>query len=778
MAESFLGSISVGAPASPQTAPEDQPGDRSGLTKDALEVRTLQVGGMTCSSCVNTVERALNALPGVSATVNFATETAHVLMQPDVREKTLVDAVKRAGYEVKVIHDSSQIALHSKKSAVSFIFALLLTAPVFAISMFMSLHMKVSTWLDSQLTNYNIALPAAPTATWAAIILSAPVVLIIAYPIHKAALRNLAHPTMDNLVSLGSLTAFGWSIYAALTNSGDSYAEVAATVITFVILGRYLEAKAKKQASSALSTLLTLGVREVSVMRAGTTIQISIADLALGDEFIVKPGERIPTDGVVVSGSSEVNNALVTGESLPIKAEIGTNVIGGALNLNGLLIVKTLRIGSDSELARITAMVIGAQGVKVPIQRQVDRISAVFVPLVTTLAVITFFIWRQNGHPLAYSLSTAIAVIVIACPCALGLATPVALLVASGRGAQRGIVIAQPRALEIAGKIDTVLLDKTGTITTGEMAVLHFVAPASAAATLGARFQNIATERNIATSALSIEKLSTHPVAAAIATWALGQGSVAATVSEFQSTPGAGSAARIEIASEKPVVLIGSPAAVAHSTTTFAPELQSAITEWEREGLTLSVLAWDGVALAAFAVGDQIKADAAQGIAALVARGISPWLITGDNAQVGESVGAKVGIPAAQIISQATPEDKLNKVNQLRASGHCVLMVGDGVNDAAALAAADLSIAMGTGTETAMATSDITVMQQDFMSVNRALELSTQTLKIIKANLLWAFLYNVIAIPVAAAGLLTPMIAAGAMAASSLFVVSNSLRIK
>ena len=423
-------------------------------------------------------------------------------------------------------------------------------------------------------------------------------------------------------------------------------------------------------------------------------------------------------------------------------------------------------------------MVIGAQGVKVPIQRQVDRISAVFVPLVTTLAVITFLMWRQNGHPLAYSLSTAIAVIVIACPCALGLATPVALLVASGRGAQRGIVIAQPRALEIAGKIDTVLLDKTGTITTGEMAVLHFVAPASAAATLGARFQNIATERNIATSALSIEKLSTHPVAAAIATWALGQGGVAATVSEFQSTPGAGSAARIEIASEKPVVLIGSPAAVAHSTTTFAPELQSAITEWEREGLTLSVLAWDGVALAAFAVGDQIKADAAQGIAALVARGISPWLITGDNAQVGESVGAKVGIPAAQIISQATPEDKLNKVNQLRASGHCVLMVGDGVNDAAALAAADLSIAMGSGTETAMATSDITVLQRDFMSVNRALALSTQTLKIIKANLLWAFLYNVIAIPVAAAGLLTPMIAAGAMAASSLFVVSNSLRIK
>jgi Cu+-exporting ATPase len=724
------------------------------------------------------VERALNALPGVSATVNFATETAHVLMQPDVREKTLVDAVKRAGYEVMVIHDSSQIALHSKKSAVSFILALLLTAPVFAISMFMSLHMKVSTWLDSQLTNYNIALPAAPTATWAAIILSAPVVLIIAYPIHKAALRNLTHPTMDNLVSLGSLTAFGWSIYAALTNSGDSYAEVAATVITFVILGRYLEAKAKKQASSALSTLLTLGVREVSVMRAGATIQISIADLAFGDEFIVKPGERIPTDGVVVSGSSEVNNALVTGESLPIKAEIGTNVIGGALNLNGLLVVKTLRIGSDSELARITAMVIGAQGVKVPIQRQVDRISAVFVPLVTTLAVITFLMWRQNGHPLAYSLSTAIAVIVIACPCALGLATPVALLVASGRGAQRGIVIAQPRALEIAGKIDTVLLDKTGTITTGEMAVLHFVAPASAVATLGARFQNIATERNIATSALSIEKLSTHPVAAAIATWALGQGGVAAAVSEFQSTPGAGSAARIEIASERPVVLIGSPAAVAHSTTTFAPELQSAITEWEREGLTLSVLAWDGVALAAFAVGDQIKADAAQGIAALVARGISPWLITGDNAQVGESVGAKVGIPAAQIISQATPEDKLNKVNQLRASGHCVLMVGDGVNDAAALAAADLSIAMGTGTETAMATSDITVMQRDFMSVNRALELSTQTLKIIKANLLWAFLYNVIAIPVAAAGLLTPMIAAGAMAASSLFVVSNSLRIK
>jgi Cu+-exporting ATPase len=777
MAESFIGSISVGAPEPHATAIDEQPADRSGLINDALEVRTLQVSGMTCSSCVNTVERTLNAISGVTATVNFATETAHVLMQPDVNEKSLVDAVKRAGYKARVIHDSSQIALHSKKSAVSFILALLFTTPVFAISMFMSLHMKVSEWLDQQLLGLNIALPDAPTATWAAIFLSAPVVLIIAYPIHRAALRNFTHPTMDNLVSLGSLTAFGWSIYAAITNSGDSYAEVAATVITFVILGRFLEAKAKKQASSALSSLLALGVREVSVVRAGVTMTISITDLRIGDEFIVKPGERIPTDGIVVSGSSEVNNALITGESLPVSAEVGSKVIGGALNLNGLLVVKTERVGSDSELARITAMVIAAQGVKVPIQRQVDRISAIFVPLVTSLAILTFAIWLKNGHSLATSLSTAIAVIVIACPCALGLATPVALLVASGRGAQRGIVIAQPRALEIAAKIDTVVLDKTGTITSGEMSVAHVVTPTGAAVPLGARFQNIATLTNIATTAYSLENLSTHPVAQAIVKWAIAQGAIAAPVSEFQSTPGAGSAARIEIAGEKPVVLIGSPTAVAHSTTAFAPEIQSAITIWEQEGLTISVLAWDGVALGAFAVGDQIKSDAAAGIAALIAKGISPWLITGDNAQVGESVGRTVGIPASQIISHATPDDKLQKINQLREEGRHVLMVGDGVNDAAALAAADLSIAMGTGTETAMATSDITVMQRDFMSVNRALELSAHTLTIIKANLLWAFLYNVIAIPVAAAGLLTPMIAAAAMAASSLFVVSNSLRI-
>lgn len=746
--------------------------------KTALEPITLSLEGMTCSSCVTTIERTLNAIPGVSATVNFASETAHVMAPAEMNPKQLINAIKSAGYSATEVADPSQVALHSKKSTTALFFALLFTAPVLVISMMTSWHPAIDRWILVQLDQLNLLVPLYSPTSWLVIGLSAPVVLIIAWPIHRAGIRNFMHPTMDTLITLGSLTAFGWSIYANITGNGDVYAEVSATIILFVVAGRFLESRAKRRASSALSALLALGSKEVTVIRNGEMVQIPIDHLDVGDEFVAKPGERIATDGVVISGESAVDNSLLTGESKPVDVTPGAMVIGSSLNRNGRLVIRATRIGSDTELARITAMVVSAQGTKAPIQRLADRISAVFVPIVTLLSIGTFLTWHYTNHSLTQSISSAIAVLVIACPCALGLATPVALLVASGRGSQRGIVIREPKVLEVARKIDSVILDKTGTLTNGTMSLSQTLVVPAAGAVLGSNFKDLLREEVILSSALSIELHSDHPVATAIATSISTQGIKPTTVTEFSSTPGSGSAGRVNLGTNSPVVLIGSAVAVAHATTPFHQELTHAIFQAQEKGLTVSVLAWDGVALAMFAVGDEIKADAKKTIAELKEHGIDPWLVTGDSSQVAISVAREVGIDIDHVISGALPQDKVEKVKALQAKGHRVLMIGDGVNDAAALASADLSIAMGTGTDTAIATADIVVMRRDLGSVIDALNLSSKTLRIIRGNLAWAFLYNVIGIPVAALGALRPMYAAGAMAFSSLFVVTNSLRIK
>ena len=743
-----------------------------------LEPTTLSIEGMTCSSCVNAVEKALNSIEGVSATVNFATETAHILAPAEMDAKGFIKIVEKAGYSATLVTDAQSITLHSKKSARALFFASIFAIPAVAISMVMSWHHQIDMLIHEALDYFALAHPLYSPTAWAVIALSAPVVIFVAYPIHKAALRNLFHPTMDNLISMGSLAAFGWSIYANSTGVGDVYTEVAAGVIFFVILGRYLETRAKAKASNALSSLLALGSKDVTIIRGGFPLIVSIDQLQIGDEFEVRPGDRIATDGVVVSGESSVDNSMLTGESKPIEVGPGSQVIGASFNHNGRLIVRATRIGSDTELARITSMVITAQGTKAPIQRLADRISAVFVPIVTVLAIGTFAGWYFTGSSLTKSISIAITVLVIACPCALGLATPVALLVASGRGALRGIVIRQPRTLEVARKVDTVLFDKTGTLTEGVMNVQQSTISLDAGKTLGASFASILTEKNILASALAIESLDSHPVASSISKYTQSNGAIKGEVSDFSVTPGAGAAGRVRIADLSPVVLIGSPAAVAHSATAFHPSIKSAIEQGEADGFTVAVLAWDGVALAVFAVGDQLKDNAAQTVTSLRARGITPWLVTGDSTQVAANVASAVGIDSAYVVSHATPETKLEIVQRLKSEGRTVLMIGDGINDAAALTAADLSMAMGTGTDTAINSADITLMQTGLNNVIEALKLSTKTIKIIRLNMGWALIYNVIGLPIAAAGLLTPLYAAAAMAASSVLVVTNSLRIK
>ena len=753
------------------------------VTRSSLTPRTFSVSGMTCSSCVNTVEKSLNSMSGVSASVNFATETVHILAPAEVKTSELIKKIKSSGYGAVLIEDGAGPAMHNRKSGVALFFAILFAVPAIAVSMVMQWHERIDTEILLTLDYFNILPPLYSPTAWLAIGLTTPVILIVALPIHRAAIRNFFHPTMDSLISLGSFSAFGWSIYSNATGQGDVYTEVAAGVLLFVILGRHLESRAKRRASSALSALLALGSKEVTVLRKGLEVIIPISELQIGDDFVVKPGARIPTDGLVISGTSSVNNAMMTGESTPVEVGPGSRVIGASLNNNGRIIVRATRIGSDTELARITAMVVQAQGNKAPIQRLADRISAIFVPIVTVLAIATFFAWYYlgnagTGSSLADSSQIEITVLVIACPCAIGLATPVALLVASGRGANRGIVLRQPRALELARKVDVVVLDKTGTLTSGVMKVHEATIPSSAHKVLGATYAEFLNEKTILSTALSLELANDHPIAQAIASHSLSNGATRREVIEFTQTPGAGVAGRVLLGAISPVVLIGTPKAIAHSATTFDNEIESAIARAEESGHSVSVLAWDGVAIAVFATGDQVKPDAAATISALIDKGITPWLITGDNEESAGAIARTVGIKGEHVIARALPEEKLDRINALKSAGHTVLMIGDGINDAAALAAADLSMAMGTGTDSAISTADITLMRPELMSVVGALNLSKRTLKTIKVNLGWAFAYNVIGIPIAAAGALTPMYAAGAMAVSSLFVVGNSLTIK
>jgi P-type Cu+ transporter len=749
----------------------------------AVEPRTFSVSGMTCSSCVNTIEKSLNDIDGVSASVNFATETVHILAPAEVKSSEIIKRIKANGYGATLIENGANPALHNKKSGTALLFAIIFAVPAIAISMVDQWRANLDLQILDVLKSLNILPPLYSPTAWLAIGLTAPLIFIVAFPIHRAAIRNIFHPTMDSLISLGSLSAFGWSIYANSTGTGDVYTEVSAGVLLFVILGRHLESRAKRRASSALSTLLSLGAKEVIVLRNGLEVIIPISEIAIGDDFVVKPGARVATDGLVISGTSSVNNSLLTGESVPVEVSPGSRVIGASLNNNGRIIVRATRVGSDTELARITAMVVQAQGEKAPIQRLADKIAAIFVPLVTLLAIATFFGWyylgnNGAGNSVAVSIQTAITVLVIACPCALGLATPVALLVASGRGAARGIVLRQPRVLELARKVDVVVLDKTGTLTSGVMKVHDSTIPTSAHKVLGGGYAPFLNEKIILSSALSLELANDHPVGQAIVSHALAKGANRHEVVEFTQTPGAGVAGRVLLGTISPVVLIGTPKAIAHSATTFDPAISDAISRGEESGNSIAVMAWDGVAIAVFAIGDEVKTDAASTISAIVENGATPWLLTGDNEESANAVARLVGIKGENVIARALPEEKLARVSALKAAGHTVLMIGDGINDAAALAAADLSMAMGTGTDTAISSADITLMRPELMSVVDALTLSKRTLRTIKTNLGWAFIYNLIGLPIAAAGLLTPMYAAGAMAVSSLFVVTNSLRIK
>lgn len=744
--------------------------------------QTYSVSGMTCSSCVNTVERTLNEIPGVKASVNFASETVHIVAPADISSTDIIKKIKSAGYSAALLADQADPALHRKGAARALIFAIIFALPTIAISMRMSWHEPINTFLVDLFTRYNIPFP--PHAhhlftAWLALALTLPLIAIVAFPIHRAAMRNFFHPTMDTLVSLGSITAYIWSIYATYNNQSGVYTEVAAGVLLFVILGRYLEARAKRSASSALATLLALGEKEVAVLRNGLEVLIPISQLHVGDEFVVKPGARIATDGIVISGNSSVDNSMMTGESTPIEVSPGSKVIGAALNNNGRLIVRAIRIGSDTELARITSMVVAAQGNKAPIQALADKISAIFVPVVTALAIATFAYWNYIGDKsLTDSISIAITVLVIACPCALGLATPVALLVASGRGALRGIVIRKPRVLEASRQIDVAIFDKTGTLTDGAMKVQASVIPVSAQKVLGSSFAPLLDEKTILSSALSLESQSDHPVAKAITSYALSRGAQQLPISDLTQTPGIGIAGRVNIRDKAPVVIIGTPDSIAHSTIAFDSAIVEAMRAAEAQSQAVAVLAWDGVAIAVFATADSIKKDAARTIAELHKRGIDSWLITGDTAESAARVADEVGIDSARLLAHALPEDKLAKISELQASGKKVAMIGDGVNDAAALAQSDLSIAMGTGTDTAISTADITMMRPDLMGIVDALNLAGKTLATIKGNVAWAFLYNVVGIPLAALGLMNPIYAAGAMALSSLFVVTNSLRIR
>ncbi|MBM3722599.1 MAG: heavy metal translocating P-type ATPase [Actinobacteria bacterium] len=744
-------------------------GERVDRKQIDLEQIDLDIEGMTCSSCVSTVERSLNKVAGAKATVNLATETAHILVPKGTTTKTLVDAVKLAGYNAKLRTDESESFSNTRGLGWRVLLSLLLTLPVIALSMFHQLHAEVDTYILDLLKTLSIPEPLYSPTGWLVIGLSAPVVLLLAWPIHRAAIRNVLHPTMDNLISLGSLVAFTWSIYANSTGAGEIYAEVAAAVVTFIIFGRYLESIAKRRAGSALNHLLSLNPREIRILRGGEEVLAPIENLVVGDRCVVRPGERFPTDGIVVEGSSSVDNSLLTGESLPVEVQVGSSVIAGAINQGGRLVLEAKRIGSDTELARITKMVLTAQAEKAPIQRLADRISGVFVPIVLLIAIATLGSWLVLGNEIAPSISAAVAVLVIACPCALGLATPVALLVASGKGANSGIIMRKVSVLEIAPKIDTVVFDKTGTLTTGAMKVQErAIVPSS---------KLIITDAELQSALTTIASSSNHPVAAAIATESRTKTSATLAMSEYLETPGQGVAARLKFNAGALPVLMGTPESIRRATLDFPAEIERVITSGRSSGNSISLVAIDGIAVAAFEVGDTLRTDSPRAISEFMESNIDTWLVTGDNEGAAREIARSVGIPEERLIFKASPEEKIAKIKELQSQGKKVLMIGDGINDAAALAAADLSMAMGTGTDTAQAAADITLMRPSLLAAIDSINLSKRTLRIIKSNLGWAFIYNVFGIPIAAFGALSPMYAGAAMALSSLFVVLNSLRI-
>ncbi|MFI9413521.1 heavy metal translocating P-type ATPase [Nocardia gamkensis] len=728
----------------------------------------LVIGGMTCASCAARIEKKLNKLDGVTATVNYATEKARVEVTGSVSPDELIATVEQAGYtaalparpersEEAETEDDPAAALRTR-----LLVSLVLSVPVIAMAMIPAL----------QFTNWQ----------WLSLTLAAPVVVWGALPFHRAAWTNLRHgtATMDTLVSMGTLAALGWSLYALfwgtagtpgmthpfeftisrMDGTGSIYLEAAAGVTTFILAGRFFEARAKRRAGAALRALLELGAKEVSVLRDGIEQRIPVEQLTVGDRFVVRPGEKIATDGIVTEGSSAVDASMLTGESVPVEVGRDDVVVGATVNVGGRIVVRATRIGSDTQLAQMAKLVEDAQTGKAQAQRLADRISGIFVPIVIALSVATLGFWLGTGGSVAAAFTAAVAVLIIACPCALGLATPTALMVGTGRGAQLGILIKGPEVLESTRRVDTIVLDKTGTVTAGKMTLLDVV-PAE-----GEQVPRILE------LAGALEDSSEHPIAQAVAKGARERVGELKPVEDFANVEGLGVQGMVD----GHAVLVGRARLLADWSQHLDDDLTQAMRAAEAEGKTAVAVGWDGKARGVLVVADAVKPTSAEAISQLRALGLTPIMLTGDNRAAADAIAAQVGID--EVIAEVLPQDKVDTVKRLQAEGKVVAMVGDGVNDAAALAQADLGLAMGTGTDVAIEAGDLTLVRGDLRAAADAIRLSRRTLATIKGNLFWAFAYNVAAIPLAMAGLLNPMLAGAAMAFSSVFVVSNSLRLR
>ncbi len=750
--------------------------DRAAVTdaagQDRAEPRArveLEIGGMTCASCANRIEKKLNRLDGVSASVNYATDKAIVSAPAGLDTSVLIAEVEKTGYTAALPEppasdapdpDPEDRELTTLRQRL--IGAVVLSVPVIAMAMIPLLQFTYWQWLSLAL--------AAPVVIWGA------------WPFHRAAWVNLRHgaATMDTLISIGVSAAFLWSLYALFfgdagmpgmthafewtirpgEGADDIYLEVAAGVTMFVLAGRYFEVRSKRRAGAALRALLELGAKDVAVVRDGIEVRIPTSSLRVGDQFIVRPGEKIATDGVVLSGSSAVDASMVTGESVPVEVGTGDAVVGATLNAGGRLVVRASRVGEDTQLAQMARLVQEAQSGKADVQRLADRISGVFVPVVLAIAVATLVAWLLLGFPASAAVTAAVAVLIIACPCALGLATPTALLVGTGRGAQLGILIKGPEVLESTRAVDTVVLDKTGTITTGRMALVEVIAAPGVDRTELLRLAG------------ALEDASEHPIATAIAAAATRELGELPEVESFRSTAGVGVAGVVD----GRAVVVGRDALLREWAVIISADLIAAKDRAEAEGSSAVLVAWDGEARGLLVVADRVKATSRQAVEQLRGLGLEPVLLSGDNESAAARIGAEVGID--RVIAGVLPEQKVSVVRGLQTEGRVVAMVGDGVNDAAALAQADLGMAMGTGTDAAIEASDITLVRGDLRSAADAIRLSRRTFGTIRVNLFWAFAYNVAAIPLAALGLLNPMIAGAAMAFSSAFVVGNSLRLR